>query len=53
MNGGCLGLWPSFQLVSSTPKNGLEMTLAPFKIWLCATEGCQCMARGAYPAHVG
>jgi hypothetical protein len=53
LNGGCLGLWPSFQLVSSTPKNGLEMTLAPFKIWLCATEGCQCMARGAYPAHVG
>ncbi len=29
----------AFQLVRSTPMNGLEMSLAPFKIWLCATEG--------------
>jgi hypothetical protein len=28
----------AFQQVSSTPMNGLEMTPAPFKIWLCATE---------------
>jgi hypothetical protein len=27
----------AFQLVSSTPINGLEMTLVPFKILLCAT----------------
>ena len=28
----------AFQQVSSTPMNGLEMTLAPFKIWLCCIE---------------
>jgi hypothetical protein len=37
-NGGRLGLCRAFQQVSSTPMNGLEMTLVPFKIWLCATE---------------
>ena len=37
----------AFQQISSTPMNGLEMTLAPFKIWLCATE--QRMARGLTP----
>ena len=50
-----MGLCPCLPQVSSTPMNGLRMTLAPFKIWLCATEACQ---RGAtaYPvslAHVG
>jgi hypothetical protein len=32
------------------------MTLAPFKIWLCATEGMTAHGAGAYPtspAHVG
>lgn len=46
----------AFQLVSSTPMNGPEMTLAPFKIGLCATEAWRCMARGLTPpslAHVG
>jgi len=46
----------TIEQVSSTPMNGLsEMTLAPFKIWLCATEdGSE--RRGPYPAslaHVG
>ena len=38
-NGGYLwGRVRAFQQVSSTPMNGLMITLAPFKIWLCATE---------------
>ena len=55
-NSGYLGCVRAFQLVSSTPMNGLsELTLAPFKIWLCATEGWHAW-REAYPAsraHVG
>ena len=39
----------AFQQVSSTPMNGLKLTLVSFKIWLCATEAWQCMARGPTP----
>ena len=32
-NSGYLGLCPFFQLVSSTPMNGLEMMNAPSMAW--------------------